>query len=171
MVRVLLALGANVGNREENLCAALRRLAPACRVIAVSSLYRSRAVVPEGAPPGPDYLNAACEVETQLRPEELLRHAKDVEHAIGRRPAAHWAPRPIDIDIVLYGDERVDTPELVVPHPRMAERNFVLVPLAELAADAIYPGSGRTIGDLAADVDVDGLEHLRGPEWAADALT
>jgi 2-amino-4-hydroxy-6-hydroxymethyldihydropteridine diphosphokinase len=102
MARAYLGLGANVGNRKANLKLALRWLAPACRVVAVSSLYRTEAVVPEGAPPGPDYLNAACEVETELSPEELLEQVKAIEHAIGRRPAERWAQRPIDIDILLY---------------------------------------------------------------------
>jgi 2-amino-4-hydroxy-6-hydroxymethyldihydropteridine diphosphokinase len=167
MARAFLALGSNVGNRRENLRLALRLLAPECRVVAVSSLYRSQAVVLEGAPPGPDYLNAACEVETSLSPHDLLAHVKGIERAIGRRPAERWAPRPIDIDILLYADQTVDTEELVVPHPRMAERNFVLAPLAELGSDVEHPGEGRTIGEIAEDVDFDGLEHIASPdEWA-----
>ncbi|MHB8377823.1 MAG: 2-amino-4-hydroxy-6-hydroxymethyldihydropteridine diphosphokinase [Dehalococcoidia bacterium] len=168
MTRVFLGLGANVGNREANLRMALRLLAGACRVVAVSSLYRSAAVVPEGQPPGPDYLNAACEVETDLEPADLLRFAKQIEHDIGRRPAPRWAARPIDIDILLYAGRVVDTPELRVPHARLAERNFVLVPLAELAPEAVHPIAGRTVGELAEDIDVAGLEHLHGPEWATD---
>ena len=168
MTRAFLGLGANVGNREANLRMALRMLEGACRVVAVSSLYRSVAVVPEGEPPGPDYLNAACEVETDLEPAELLRFVKQIEHDIGRRPAPRWSPRPIDIDILLYEAHVVDTTELRVPHPLLAERNFVLVPLAELAPEAAHPVIGRTIGELAEDIDFAGLEHLRGPEWAAD---
>jgi len=165
-MRVFLGLGANVGNRKENLRLALRWLQPACRVIAVSSLYRSEAVVLEGAAPGPDYLNAACEVETDLSPHDLLAHVKSIEHAIGRRPAERWAPRPIDIDILLYGDQVINTDELIVPHPRIAERNFVLAPLAELASDVDHPVGDRTIGELAEEIDYDGLEHLAAPdEW------
>jgi 2-amino-4-hydroxy-6-hydroxymethyldihydropteridine diphosphokinase len=169
MARAYLGLGANVGNRKANLQLAVRWLSPACRVIAVSSLYRSEAVVPEGAQPGPDYLNAACEVETDLTPHELLAHVKSIEHAIGRRPAERWAPRPIDIDILLYEDAVIDEDALTVPHPRIAERAFVLAPLVELAPDAVLPGIGRTIGDLAADVTLDDIERVAAPdEWWLD---
>lgn len=166
MTRVFLGLGANIGDREEQLRAALRLLAARCRIVAVSSLYRSVAVVLEGEAPGPDYLNAVCEIETDLVSADLLAFAKEIEHAIGRRPAARWAPRPIDIDLLLYGDEVVASPELTVPHPRISERNFVLVPLAELAPDAVVAGIGRTAGELAEDADFGGLEHVTGPEWA-----
>jgi 2-amino-4-hydroxy-6-hydroxymethyldihydropteridine diphosphokinase len=166
VTRAFLALGANVGNRKENLRLALRWLQPACRIVAVSSLYRSPALVLEGAPPGPDYVNAACEVETDLAPRELLAHVKSIEHAIGRRPAERWAPRPIDIDILLYGDEVIDAEELAVPHPGLTQRNFVLAPLAELASDVENPREHRTIGELAEDIDYEGLEHLAAPdEW------
>ena len=165
---VYLALGANVGNRAANMRMALRLLEPSCRVTRVSSLYRSDAVVLEGAPPGPDYLNAVCAAETELSPGDLLAFVKRIEHAIGRRPAERWAPRVIDIDILLYDDAIIDTPALTVPHPRIAERNFVLAPLAELAAAAPHPKLGGTIGDLAYAIDYDGLEHLEGPGWAAE---
>jgi len=164
---VYLALGSNVGNRRANLRTALRWLAPACRVVAVSSLYRSEALVLEGAPPGPDYLNAACAVETGLSPDELLDHVKSIERAIGRRPAARWAPRPIDIDILLFGDRTIDSPRLVVPHPGMRGRNFVLVPLAEIAPSLRHPADGRTIAELASAAPAAGLERIEGPGWAA----
>lgn len=145
---------------------ALRWLARQCTIVAVSSLYRSEAVVLEGAEAGPDYLNAACEIATDLAPVDLLRFAKEIEHEIGRRPAGRWAPRAIDIDILLYGDVIVATPELSVPHPLLTERNFVLVPLAELAQEAAHPVLGKMIGELVEDMDFSGLEHLEGPEWA-----
>ncbi|MEX2245647.1 MAG: 2-amino-4-hydroxy-6-hydroxymethyldihydropteridine diphosphokinase [Dehalococcoidia bacterium] len=165
MTRIYLGLGANLGDREANLRRAVELLAASCEIIAVSSLYQSRALVPDGSPPGPDYLNAAVEAETELPAADLLHAAKEVERALGREPAERWAPRPIDVDILLYGDRIIDTAELSVPHPRMAERAFVLVPLAELAPDLPHPGLGRTAGELAAEANLDGLEHLRGPEW------
>ena len=166
MARIFLGLGSNVGDRRENLRLALRWLEPQCHVLAVSSLYRSEAVVLEGQPPGPDYLNAACEVATSLEPLDLLRFVKEIEHAIGRRPAPRWSPRPIDIDILLYGEAVVQSDDLVIPHPMLAERNFVMAPLAELAPEAVHPVLGKTIGELAEDVDFAGLEHVSGPGWA-----
>ena len=156
--RIFLGLGANVGNREENLRTALRWLPPKCRVVAVSSVYRSEAMVLEGQPPGPEFRNAACEIETELSAHELLAHVKEIEHAIGRRPAPRWSARPIDIDILLYGDQNIDTPELRVPHPLMEERAFVLLPLAEIAGEVLVPGMGRRVSDLAAAVDCSGVE-------------
>jgi 2-amino-4-hydroxy-6-hydroxymethyldihydropteridine diphosphokinase len=166
MMKAFLGLGANIGNREANLRLALRWLARECAVIAVSSLYRSAAVVLEGAPQGPDYLNAACEIETALAPEDLLRFVKEVEYEIGRRPAARWAPRVIDIDILLWGDTVITSTDLSIPHPLLAERNFVLVPLAELAPGATHPVLGKTVGELAEDLDLAGLDHLTEPDWA-----
>ena len=160
MTRVFLALGANVGNRERNLLLALRLLEPQCRVQAVSSLYRSEATVLDGQAPGPDYYNAACEVETGLAPSELLALVKEIEREIGRRPAARWAPRPVDIDILLYDEEAIASPELTVPHAALHERNFVIAPLAEIAPDARHPVLGLSIGELAEGTDFAGLAHL-----------
>lgn len=160
-------LGANVGDRRRNLQMAIASLDAQLRVTAVSSLYRSRALVLEGAPPGPDYLNAAAAIDAGERSaRDLLEIVKRLEHAIGRRPAARWAPRPIDIDILLFGDEVIEGEHLTVPHPRMLERNFVLVPLAEIAGDVAHPLAKSTIAELAEAVDRDGLERLEGPEWA-----
>ena len=165
--RVFLGLGANIGNREGNMRAAVRWLAPSCEVRAVSGLYRSAAVVPEGEAPGPDYLNAACEVATALAPEQLLLYIKQIEQSMGRRPAQRWSPRPIDIDILLYGDRYIKVEGLTLPHPLMQERAFVLLPLAEIAADVAHPVLGRTVGELAARVEAQDVERIAGPEWAA----
>ena len=166
MTRVFLGLGANIGNREANLRLALHWLADSCDIITVSSLYRSAALVLEDAEPGPDFRNAVTEINTELPPEDLLRIVKQIEHRIGRRPAPRWSARPIDIDILLVGDVVLETDALTIPHPFIAERNFVLLPLAELASDVTHPKLNVTIGELAEDADYDGLEHIAGPEWA-----
>ncbi|MBF6601068.1 MAG: 2-amino-4-hydroxy-6-hydroxymethyldihydropteridine diphosphokinase [Dehalococcoidia bacterium] len=166
--RVFLALGANLGDREANLRMAVRLLTARARVVGVSSLYRSPAVVREGTPPGPDYLNAVCEIATKLPPHALLRFVKTIEHEVGRRPAPRWSARPIDIDILLYGEEVIETDELTVPHAMLCERDFVLVPLAELAPEVVHPRARRRVGELAEDVAYHGLEHVAGPEWAGE---
>jgi 2-amino-4-hydroxy-6-hydroxymethyldihydropteridine diphosphokinase len=163
---VYLGLGSNLGNREANLRLALRWLEPLVRIDAVSSLYET---TPVGTG-GPPFYNAVVRVVTGLTPQALLRHAKNVEWDIGRRPAARWAPRPIDIDVLLYGDETVNEPDLVIPHPLLAERAFVLAPLAELAPDLEPPGASGTVAGLLARADASGIARLKGPEWAEPAL-
>lgn len=163
---VYLGLGSNLGNREANLRLAIRWLEPLVRIEAVSSLYETEPV----GTGGPPFFNAVLRVVTGLTPQALLRHAKNVEWDIGRRPAARWAPRPIDIDLLVFGDETVNEPDLVVPHPLLAERAFVLVPLAELAPDLRPPGAEATVSGLLARVDAGGVKKLRGPEWAEPAL-
>ena len=167
MTRALLGLGANLGDRRANMREALRRLEPSCRVVAVSSLYQSAALVPPGVMPGRDFYNAACAVDTVLTPQQLRRFVQEIERAVGRLPAPRWASRVIDIDILLYGDAVVRDDDLVIPHPEMMARHFVMVPLAEIAPDAVHPVLRKTIGELAEDVDVAGLVHVAGPEWAS----
>jgi 7,8-dihydro-6-hydroxymethylpterin-pyrophosphokinase len=104
-----------------------------------------------------------------LTPQQLRAFVKDIEAAMGREPAPRWAARVIDIDVLLYGDAVVRDDDLVIPHPSMLERHFVMVPLAEIAPGAVHPVSGQTIGELAEDVDVAGLAYVEGPEWASGA--
>lgn len=161
-MRYHLALGSNVGNRLLNLRSGLRLLAGPCRLEAVSSLYESEPVGPPGQQP---YWNAAAQIESDLSPRALLRLVKRVEWLLGRRPVVVWGPRPIDLDIALAGDTVVEEPDLIVPHLRLAERGFVLLPLADIAADMRHPLLGRTIADLRDQVDQSGLVRIAGPEW------
>jgi len=130
-----IGLGANLGDARGALLGALDAMArwPDTRVVRVSSLYRS-APVDAG---GPDYLNAVAELATPWPAIELLRALQAIEQAAGRERPYRNAPRTLDLDVLLYGDERIDTPELTVPHPRMQERAFVLRPLAEIAPDRV----------------------------------
>jgi 2-amino-4-hydroxy-6-hydroxymethyldihydropteridine diphosphokinase len=162
MATVYLALGSNIGNREANLRMALRGLTRMARVDAVSSLYKS---APEG-PPQPDYFNAVTRIETGLEPLPLLRFLKSLEHEIGRRPAATTAaPRPIDLDILLYDDLTIDEPSLTVPHPRMLQRSFVMRPLAEIAPEVTHSSWTKPAAEVASELKSVGLEVVLAIGW------
>jgi len=143
-VPVYLSLGSNLGNRQSNLDMALHLLSERMRMGKVSSIYDTE---PLGNVNQPRFLNLACEVFTRLSPEGLLALTKGIERKMGRYSRS-GEPRVIDIDIVLYGDNVLDTPDLAIPHPKMAERSFVLMPLAEIAPDLVHPVLKKTIKEL-----------------------
>jgi 2-amino-4-hydroxy-6-hydroxymethyldihydropteridine diphosphokinase len=143
-ITAYLSLGSNLGNREDNLDMALKLLGQRMRLGKVSSIYDTE---PLGNTDQPRFLNLACEVFTRLTPEGLLALAKGIEGKMGRRGKS-GEPRTIDIDILLYGDKTVDQPDLVIPHPSMAQRSFVLVPLAEIAPDIAHPIVKKTIKEM-----------------------
>jgi 2-amino-4-hydroxy-6-hydroxymethyldihydropteridine diphosphokinase len=146
MKRVYLALGSNLGDRAERIREALARLgAQGAKTIRVSSLYRTE---PVGYKAQPWFLNCVAEVETELMPLQLLRRCRAVERGLGRRPGPRGGPRLIDIDILLYENVVVRSAELTIPHPRMGERRFVLVPLGELAAQLRHPVTRQTVTDM-----------------------
>ena len=149
-VTAYLGLGSNLGDREGNIARVVAFLSQRVTVEEVSSLYDTD---PVGFADQPRFLNAACRVSTELSPLDLLDLAKAIEKKLGRQLAPHPnAPRLADIDILLYGDKSCNLPNLVIPHARLAERAFVLVPLAEIARDVIDPGTGQAISKLAASV-------------------
>jgi 2-amino-4-hydroxy-6-hydroxymethyldihydropteridine diphosphokinase len=149
-----LALGTNLGNRIHNFRAALSLLSPDFEWVAVSRVYETP---PWGFANQPPFLNMVLRARTALEPEALLRTLKQAEVQIGREHTFRWGPRLIDLDILFYDDLVLDTPPLVIPHPRLHERAFVLVPLADVAADFIHPVLGRTVSELLADVDASGI--------------
>ena len=152
---VYLGLGSNLGDRMGNLRLAVERLSEKVTVKGLSSAYET---APVGYEEQPAFLNAALSGTTELEPLGLLEYVKRIEDDLGRRPSFRNAPRPIDIDILFYGDRVIHTAELTIPHPRVAERAFVLVPLAEIAPDLVHPVSRKRVADLLAGVDgLDGV--------------
>jgi 2-amino-4-hydroxy-6-hydroxymethyldihydropteridine diphosphokinase len=140
-----LALGSNLGDRLESLRQAVRLLQaePGVEVVRSSRVYETEPV----GPPQPAYLNAVIEVRTELEPRGLLEACRRVEDALGRVRDERWGPRTIDVDVLSIDERTVDEPDLIVPHPRMHERGFVLVPLCELDPDPMLPG-GRRLATL-----------------------
>jgi len=133
---VYLAIGSNQGDRLANLQAGLAALAPAVQLTNYSSVYETAAAYVEDQPP---FLNAVVAGTTELAPHALLALLKQIEHSCGRRPGLRYGPRPLDLDILLYDELELKTDDLIIPHPRMFERDFVLRPLAEIAPSRVNP--------------------------------
>jgi len=155
---VYLGLGSNLGCRNANLDRAAKGIGKitwghpraGIRVVRASSVYETE---PWGIAGQGNFLNQVLEAKTSITPLDLLHEIKALEKRMGREPGIRYGPRVIDIDILLYGDESVNEPELQIPHPRLHQRAFVLVPLSKLAPDLVHPGLGVSIGDLCHQVD------------------
>ena len=157
-VQALIALGGNVGDVAAAMQGALDRLHAhsACRVLSVSGVY---ATPPWGIVDQPDFLNACAALSTTLSPHALLDLILETERAAGRVRGDRWGPRTLDIDILTYGDETIGTERLTVPHARMFERGFVIVPLADIAADQAI--AGVRVADIAAVIDRSGISRAQ----------
>jgi 2-amino-4-hydroxy-6-hydroxymethyldihydropteridine diphosphokinase len=165
MVTAYLALGSNLGNREATLRGAREALNenPGIEVAAWSPLYET---VPVGGPAGQGlFLNAVLRVETALSARALLQSCLAVEDGFGRQRLEQWGPRTLDVDLLFYGGEILSRSELEVPHPRLHQRPFVLLPLLELAPGLTHPGLGRTVRDLAAALSSPSGVHRLSDTW------
>ena len=155
---VYLALGSNLGDRHENLRQAVASLSPQIDIKAKSHIYETD---PWGYEDQPKFFNMAVRGQTYLEPEPLLKHLKRLEIALGRQTTFANGPRSIDIDILFFDDLILDTPLLTLPHPRLHERGFVLLPLMDLAPDLVHPLLKKSIRELTASSSLDGITQVR----------
>jgi 2-amino-4-hydroxy-6-hydroxymethyldihydropteridine diphosphokinase len=139
-MKAVIALGSNLGNRELYIDSAVAELA---KVIEITHLSTNHETDPVGGPEQPKYLNAIAIAETELDPRELLIIMLEIENRLGRKREVHWGPRTIDLDLIVFGDEVIDSEVLVLPHPRAHERKFVLEPWLEIDPGAYIPGIGE----------------------------
>jgi 2-amino-4-hydroxy-6-hydroxymethyldihydropteridine diphosphokinase len=153
---IYLALGSNLGDRSAALRAAISALPPAVRLLHESPVYETP---PWGYTDQPCFLNMVLKGETTLGPVDLLRRLKKIETGLGRLPAVQWGPRLIDIDILFYDDLVLEIQGLVIPHPHLHDRAFVLVPLADLAPDLLHPVSCKSVRELLSGVDSSGVKR------------
>jgi 2-amino-4-hydroxy-6-hydroxymethyldihydropteridine diphosphokinase len=159
----VIGLGSNLGDRRENLCAAVTSLCQLGHLVALSSLYET---VPMGGPPQPSFLNAAVRIATRLGPGDLLESLHAVETSRGRVRRERWGPRTLDLDLLWVRGLRLVGSNLTVPHPRLAERAFAMIPLVEVAPDAADPVDGVRYADRLARVDQGGVIRVGSFEQA-----
>ena len=149
MVDVFIGLGSNLGDREDNLRRAIELLKQKMKLVKISTLYESE---PMYVKDQPWFVNCVAEFETKLTPKELLDYLREIERKLGRQESGRYGPRSIDLDILFYGNEVVEEDDLKIPHPRIQERRFVLVPLEEIDPDYIHPVYRSSIATLLANL-------------------
>jgi 2-amino-4-hydroxy-6-hydroxymethyldihydropteridine diphosphokinase len=154
---VYLSLGTNVGQRHQNLERAIAGLGEVMVVTAVSPIYQTP---PWGLTDQPDFLNLCLAATTSLTPLDLLHFTQQLEKDLGRVKTARWGPRLIDIDILFYDNRILHSDKLVIPHPEIAQRAFVLIPLADIAPDLVHPQTGQTVAEMITAVDAAGIERI-----------
>lgn len=152
-----IALGTNLGERLSNLRVAIQSMPPEITVLVESQVYETP---PWGYEDQPAFLNMVVRAETGLEPKPLLKYLKQLEARLGREKSVRWGPRLIDLDILFYDDLVIDTPPLIIPHPHLHERAFVMVPLADVAIDYVHPVLGKFIWELLLQTDMSGIRPI-----------
>ena len=155
---IYIALGSNLGDREKLLAAAIASLHPSVTVLKESPVYQT---APWGYEEQPAFLNQVVLASTHLSPEELLTYLKNIEHLVGRKPTFKYGPREVDLDILFYDDLVFRSAELEIPHPRIAERAFVVVPLNDLAPSFRHPVSRETVSSMLQNLDISSVSLYR----------
>lgn len=154
---VCIALGSNLGDRLRNLHDAIERLPPMVRVTDQSLIYETE---PWGYTEQPQFLNQVIQAVTALTPDELFNYLKKIESELGRKSAVRYGPRIIDLDLLFYNDLTYNTADLTIPHPRLHERAFVLIPLADIAPDMIHPVQNKTVNEILSQIDISGVTRF-----------
>lgn len=152
---IFLSMGSNLGDRLTNLQDAIRSLPPNIQLLSQSQIYETE---PWGYTEQPAFLNLVIKANTELSPKNVLTFIKDIEVALGRKATFRYGPRLIDLDILLYDDLVLNSPGLTIPHPRLCDRGFVLIPLSEIAPDFTHPGNRKTIQQLLSTIDTTGIK-------------
>jgi len=152
---IYISLGSNLGDRLANLRNVMTNISPEVKAVAQSSIYETE---PWGYSDQPSFLNQIIKANTNLAPFDLLAFFKEIEVSMGRQETFRFGPRLIDLDILFYDDLVLNTPKLTIPHPRIIERSFVLIPLVEIAPDLYHPVIGKTIQQLTTGVDSSSIE-------------
>ena len=158
---IFLSLGSNLGDRFTNLQDAIRSLPPNIQALSQSRIYETE---PWGYTDQPAFLNLVIKGSTELAPQKVLAFIKEMEVVLGRKETFRFGPRLIDLDILFYDDLVLNSPDLTIPHPRLCERAFVLIPLAEIAPDFTHPVTRKTIRQLASSMDTTGIKIYQSPK-------